>query len=121
MNSISTNKPEHTPEPWETDLIYVVASDPKGIHPDIYIAEIAHEDSEGLIASSAEQEANGHRIVACVNACEGISTEALEQGVIQEMLDVMKAYLSGTKEPDELACMIRTAFTKAQAGTIEKS
>ena len=35
-----------------------------GIHPDIYIAEIAEEDSEGRVASPAQQEANGQLIVA---------------------------------------------------------
>jgi hypothetical protein len=54
----------HTPGPWQQDLHFIVAPDPDGIHPDIYIAEIAEEDSEGRIASPEQQEANGRLIVA---------------------------------------------------------
>ena len=32
------------------------------------------------------------RIVACVNACEGIPTEALEGGVIGELLETMEKF-----------------------------
>ena len=55
---------EHTPGPWEQDGQFIVAPDPNGIHPDIYIAEIAEEDSEGRIASPEQQKANGQVIVA---------------------------------------------------------
>ena len=40
---------EHTPGPWQQSWQFIVAPDPNGIHPDIYIAEIAEEDSEGRI------------------------------------------------------------------------
>lgn len=33
---------------------------------------------------------NIERIVACVNACQGITTEALKAGIVQEGLDAMK-------------------------------
>jgi hypothetical protein len=55
---------EHTPGPWQQSSQFVVAPDPNGIHPDIYIAEIADEDSEGRIASPEQQKANGQVIVA---------------------------------------------------------
>jgi hypothetical protein len=55
---------EHTPGPWQQDWQFIVAPDPDGIHPDIYIAEIAEEDSEGRIASPEQQAANGRLIVA---------------------------------------------------------
>lgn len=101
MNSnISKDTTEHTPEPWESDLIYVVAPCPNGVHPDIYIAEIAHEDSESRIASPKQQKANLRRIVACVNACQGIPTEALEQGMIKELLKSMETYISSARKPN---------------------
>jgi hypothetical protein len=84
-----TNNAKHTPEPWAYDWHFIVAPDPKGIHPDIYIAEIVQEDSEGRCVSPEEQQANIQRIVACVNACAGISTKSLEQGVISEFLKSM--------------------------------
>lgn len=36
--------------------------------------------------TNCDQIANAHRIVSTVNACEGISNEALEQGVIVDLL-----------------------------------
>lgn len=55
---------EHTPGPWQQDWQFIVAPDPGGIHPDIYIAEIAEEDSEGRIATPEQQIANGRLIAA---------------------------------------------------------
>src|SRR5262249_34777692 len=54
----------HTPGPWNFDEVYVVAPDPKEVHPDIYIAEIAYEDAEGRVVSRTEQEANLKLIAA---------------------------------------------------------
>lgn len=39
-----------------------------------------------------ESEANARRLVACWNACEEISTESLELGIIDEITDILKAY-----------------------------
>jgi len=36
---------------------------------------------------------NTQRIFACVNACEGIPTEALEDGVIRDLIDAATRYL----------------------------
>jgi hypothetical protein len=54
----------HTPGPWHYDLDYIVAPDPNGRHPDIYIAEIAHSDDEERIASLEQQDANRRLIAA---------------------------------------------------------
>lgn len=55
---------EHTPGPWQQEWQFIVAPDPDGVHPDIYLAEIAEEDSDGRVASPEQQEANGRLIVA---------------------------------------------------------
>ena len=55
---------EHTPGPWQQSWQFIVAPDPNGIHPDIYLAEIAEEDSDGRVASPEQQAANGRLIVA---------------------------------------------------------
>lgn len=39
-----------------------------------------------ILSSHHETAANARRIVACWNACEGISTEALELGAIQDRI-----------------------------------
>ena len=54
----------HTPGPWDYDMDYIVAPDPSGRFTDIYIAEIAHRDDEGRIASPEQQDANRHLIAA---------------------------------------------------------
>ena len=56
----------HTPEPWEvTDLRYIRQSN----EPRHVVARASKMDG---------MEANARRIVACVNACAGIETYALE-------------------------------------------
>lgn len=47
----------HTPGPWHHDWQFIVAPDPAGIHPDIYIAEIVETDHEGRMATRKQQEA----------------------------------------------------------------
>lgn len=93
MNSKNPNtESKHTPEPWAMDWHFIVAPDPKGIYPDIYIGELIQEDSEepSRIASPEEQIANGRRIVAAVNACKGIPVEALEEGIVEEMRELLE-------------------------------
>jgi len=59
-------------------------------------------DKDGLLVAvteihdrtDEECDANARRIVAAVNACEGIATSALEQGVVAEMLEACKAALT---------------------------
>lgn len=53
-----------TPGPWDLDGQFIVAPDPNGQHPDIYIAEIVQEDDEGRFASPEQQLANGAIIAA---------------------------------------------------------
>ena len=52
--------PSHTPGDWDFDSGFIVAPDPSGKHPDIYIAEIVTEDEEGRFAPGEQHEANGY-------------------------------------------------------------
>jgi hypothetical protein len=54
----------HTPGPWESSGQFIVAPDPNGIYPDIYIAEIVETDDEGRMATPEQQTANASLIVA---------------------------------------------------------
>ena len=66
---------EHTKEPWKAGR--------RGNGVSIVFAG-RRSDNETIIAncsSNQDDEANARRIVACVNACEGIKTETLEQYV----------------------------------------
>ena len=90
----------HTPEPWDYDTGFIVAPDPTGQHPDIYIAEIAHSDDEGRIAPFEQHEANARRLCAAVNACQGLSTEALERGVVAELRHILGELLIAAGDLD---------------------
>ena len=102
MTITNNTKPAttHTPEPWDYDMGFIVAPDPAGQHPDIYVAEIAHDDDEGRIAPSEQHEANARRIVASINACKGIGTEALERGVIADLRHVLGELLTAAGDLD---------------------
>lgn len=55
------------------------------------VAVILTADAEKM---TDEERANGNRICAAVNACRGISTEALEGGVVKELLGTLEFALS---------------------------
>jgi hypothetical protein len=116
----------HTLEPWDHDTGFIVAPDPTGQHPDIYVAEIVRDDDEGRIAPYEQHEANARRIVATVNACVGISTEALERGVVSELRHALGELLTAagdldaaidgtTDEFDTELARVNTAIRTAQA------
>ncbi len=90
----------HTPGRWTYDFDgcplgmvgYIIAPDPDGQHPEgIYVAEIDHDDDVGRFLSYEQHKANARRICAAVNACQGISTEALERGAVSKLLEALTA------------------------------
>ena len=66
-----TMSAKHTAEPWRVEGNKLI----EGPTPGFGIGSV-YASSFG--ADTAEMEANARRIVAAVNACAGISTEALE-------------------------------------------
>ena len=83
---------EHTKEPWRIEYTrrvygggFSVDDDTASISTDAWrsLARV-HIEMDG--DPSPEGEANARRIVAAVNACEGIPTEALEAGVVAELV-----------------------------------
>ena len=60
------------------------------------------EETESWKRKSEEDEPNAHRIVAAVNACEGISNEALETGAIDKLRSACNTLCAAyEKAPDE--------------------
>jgi len=99
------SRTKHTPEPWELDIreygfrIRMGSAVPyTGVYkpqhliewdPGVYYApDYPETDAENR--QYLEAEANARRIVACVNACEGIPTEALEAGVVRELVEALE-------------------------------
>ena len=74
---------QHTKEPWveietECDVIEITNDERNGLVVPIAKVSTGFNGQVGI-----EQEANARRIVACVNACEGIPTGVLEkQGMV---------------------------------------
>ncbi len=66
---------KHTKEPWKVDekeSMFIT-----DLEDSETIAECLCNDSDGTYKLNAE------RIVACVNACQGITNEALKAGVVE--------------------------------------
>ncbi|NOZ67907.1 MAG: hypothetical protein GXP46_01350 [Deferribacteres bacterium] len=77
---------KHSPEPWRNESITILGADGKKI---------------AIMASPFDlkrQEANVRRIVACVNACAGISTDALNSGAIENLIKSCEDVLRQAEE-----------------------
>ncbi len=85
----------YTPGPWDYDLDYIVAADPDGRHPDIYIAEIAHSDDEGRTASPQQQDANRRLIAAAPELLEALDY------LLEQTVDLDLKYGIGLSEGEE--------------------
>lgn len=106
-----TKKAQHTPEPWilfsdETQSLAILPVGRFGA-----VARFKYRPSG----------ADADRIVAAVNACEGIPTEALEQGAVKDLLVALRRaeqYLEvvGGAHPSEqdVLAQVRAALTRAK-------
>jgi len=91
---------KHTPEPWQQKHDYnlegavrIIANvdadiDHTGTHYTYDTVAICHDDFDETLPNA---ESNARRIVACVNALSGISTEAIEAGGVQELVEAARA------------------------------
>jgi hypothetical protein len=122
----------HTAEPWhyavDSYSDYIIAHDPTAQNPHgIYVAQIDHsDDGVGRFISRAQVAANARRVCAAVNACEGITTEALEQGRVRELLAILKDMTEQfeTKYLREYSCAeatISTGLLEAARAVITKA
>ena len=105
----------HTPEPWEIEVwgheLFGVYPNPAG--PEGVIARV----TEG----GAENKANAHRIVACVNACAGIADpsavpDLLEAATLIDSMDFVEGYTFPASDWPKLwhaLTLARAALAKA--------
>lgn len=92
---------EHTKEPW------IVADD------DHFVEVMAGSKTVLPAIRKAEAAADFYRIVACVNACTGISNDVLEAGAIVEsdkLYAADKALGAAIRQRDELLAAIETTL-----------
>ena len=64
----------HTPEPWR---VYLRGRDGHEIHTDDTVVCCLHDDSRDTLSPDPRGGPDARRIVACVNACEGINPDAV--------------------------------------------
>lgn len=104
---------QHTPTPWVHNVEGYPKADVKGSNG----RNIAHtwnvgasqpKSAEALKKRTEEDRANALRIVACVNACEGISTESLERSDVIASMQGERRRLE-TQRDDLLAVLERIA------------
>jgi hypothetical protein len=77
-------KVEHTPGPWHVGTDGNVYT---GITEGRLVATVSHV-TNGVFEESSKP-GNSRRIVATINACQGFPTEALEAGVVKELVDAL--------------------------------
>ena len=84
MTCIETSCPtaHHTTEPWRYGCTPHAGN---GLPHKVFV--------DGEEVASCGKQANARRICAAVNACKSLDTEALEQGIVGELLDVLQGCL----------------------------
>ncbi|KIQ77878.1 hypothetical protein [Aeromonas sp. L_1B5_3] len=87
---------KHTPEPWVISGACVAAESDQ-LNNGFYVA----------ICKGQDQRENARRIAACVNACEGMSNEELEGGILLGVMEKRIATLE--KRRDELSSLLLEA------------
>ena len=85
---------KHTPEPWRTDAECGFPQDIHDSKGNLFLRCGSDFDNE------IYGEANARRIVACVNACSGISTDNLEDNL--PVKELARRYNEALKQRDEL-------------------
>ena len=96
----------HTPEPW-----FVQPSD----HPGGLLIKPIPGQVVAQCDEVPEMEANARRIVAAVNACKGLGTEALEHGIIAELRHVLGELLTASGDLDAALDGATDAFDTERA------
>lgn len=97
----------YTPEPWRFVPWHIEEGASAVRAPD------------GHLICSTASDANSRRIVACVNALAGIPIEAIESGVVAELVkaaDAIERYLRETPHHNATqAAALRAALAKLEA------
>lgn len=96
---------EHTPEPWT-----IHTQSPTFIRANGGRKHVGNADSMG---DQETNEANARRIVACVNACAGITTADIEN-MPGTLADLVRLYVSTSNESDDLLAALHVSRARIQ-------
>jgi hypothetical protein len=88
---VSEPTTKHTPEPWRSEI----NTDGEAYVQDERGCTLATVHGRGTLQGKILdiREDNARRICAALNACAGISTEALEAGVVAELVEALKRFI----------------------------
>jgi len=92
----TTPTTNHMPEPWNCDgrtTLYATPDESGAmtmIEVNANVTEAGWDTVAFIEAIWPGAHANARRIVAAVNACGGLSTEALENGVVAELVETIR-------------------------------
>lgn len=110
----------HTPEPWQ--ITGQSCRDYEGAEIGTGNKTVAVILTADAVEVTEEERANARRIVAAVNACKGISTEALEQGVVAELLQQLMLLADHLETPPHaLSEQLRALRLRETRATIAKA
>jgi enoyl-[acyl-carrier-protein] reductase (NADH) len=74
-----------------------------------------------ITSDTSKNEANARRIVACVNACESIPTEVLENNIIKKIFESLEESVKAMKKMDVLLLSITDSKKKYEKGEITRA
>lgn len=97
------NKQNWTDEPWEADERHIFFGTNKGKGCVIGTTTCGHIGTKTRRQIDAEANANADRIVACVNALKGFTTDDLNDGLILRMVKLMASRGEKTAEDKRAA------------------
>lgn len=104
---------EHTPEPWR--ITGQSCRDYEGAEIGTGNKTIAVILTADAVEVTEEERANARRIVAAVNACKGLGTEALERGVIAEFRHILSELLDAASDLDAAIDGVSDEFNTERA------
>lgn len=93
----------HAPEPW-----FMGSSDVTVIRPDGRPRRLFSLTDDGWLGN--EDQANGTRLVACVNACHGVSDPRTALALARQALSSVKTYAETNTLPEGLQRMCTEAL-----------
>ena len=96
---------KHTPGPWRIDDVGVGFEIAAGNEVVAQVQQVYGDHTHKI------RRGNARRIVACVNACEGISAENLEEN--KPIIELARAYNVSLRQRDDLLAALRSAVNDA--------
>ena len=90
-----------TPEPWKLiEVGNMLALVPKRRPPGVKAREVEDICAFCLDDEQHDSRENARRVLACVNACQGIPVEALEAGKLNELIEAAATVWAQTHRPE---------------------